>query len=670
MDSAEQIDRFKEFIELNYVDKLHDIIRKGHKSLVMSFVDLDKFDLDLAEELLKDPDNVIKSAEIALEQFNLSINLKARFRELPKSQNFKIRTIRSDNLNYFISIEGIVRRASDVRPQVISSKFECPSCGNTMTILQLDSKFKEPTRCSCGRKGRFRLIHKDLVDAQHLTIEEPSDLLEGGEQPKRLTIFLREDLVDPDIEKRNTPGSRVMVTGIVREIPIILKTGIQSTRFDIGMDANYIEPVEESFIEIEISEKDEKEIKDLANDPDIYGKLVNSIATSIYGHEKIKEAIVLQLMGGVKKFRSDGTQTRGDLHILLVGDPGSGKSQLLTFVSKAAPKARFVSGKGASGAGLTASVVRDDVLKGWALEAGALVLGSGGYCMIDELDKMSEEDTSAMHQALEQQIVSISKANIQATLRAETTVLAAANPKFGRFDPYTPIAQQIDLPPALINRFDLIFTVRDLPNIKRDEGIATHVLETQYSKEGMKAPIDKDLLKKYISYVKQRIFPKLTAGAVDEIRSFYVNLRSSGGGGDDVVKPIPISARQLEALVRLAEASAKIRLSDKVTRRDAKRSIELMKYCLMQVGFDPETGQIDIDRFGGSVPASTRGKIISVRGIIDDLEKRMGKSIPVQDIIREASERGIGEREVEEALLQLSRSGDIYHPKPNIVEKV
>ncbi|HLC37206.1 MAG TPA: minichromosome maintenance protein MCM [Candidatus Nanoarchaeia archaeon] len=668
MDPQEQTEKFKEFIEANYSKQLQSLIRKGQKSILLDFVELSEFDPDLSEELLDDPDNLIKSAEFSLSNFDLKDkNFRIRFKNLPSSQNLKIKDIRSIHLGKFISLDGIVRQASEVRPQVVSAKFECPSCGNTITMLQLDSKFKEPTRCSCGRIGRFTLVNKDLVDAQRLIIEESPDALEGGEQPKRLAIFLKEDLVEPLMERKTTPGAKIRAYGVVKDIPVLLKSGAPSVRYDLIMEANHVEPIEENFLDIEVSEEDEKEIQDLAKDPDIYERLAASIAPSIYGHEKVKEAIILQLMGGVKKRKDDGTTIRGDLHILLVGDPGAAKSSILSFVSQAAPKARFISGKGTTGAGLTASVIKDEFLRGYALEGGALVLANGGICCIDELDKMSTEDRSAMHEALEQQRVSIAKANIQATLRAETTVLAAANPKFGRFDPYESISKQIDLPPTLINRFDLIFPIRDIPNRIKDEKIASHILDIQRRPEKVLSQIPTKILRKYIAYTKQKVFPKLTEEAVDEIKSFYVDLRNSGAIEGERVQPIPISARQLEALVRLSEGSARIRLSTKVTRKDARRAIDLLEYCLMQVGFDRKTGRIDIDRISTGIPASTRGKFILIREIINSLEKKVGKKISTQDIIKEASEKGMTPEEIEEAIEKLTRSGDIFEPSPGFI---
>ena len=672
MIASEQIEKFKEFIDSNYQKQLNRAIKKGEKALVISFSDLSKFDHDLAEQLLDDPEETIKAAEISLESFDLpeDLPLKIRFTALPDSQKIKIRNIRSKNLNTLISIEGVIRQSSDVRPQVISAKFECPACGNTITILQIDTKFKEPTRCSCGRRGRFRLLNKDLVDVQRLIIEESPETLIGGEQPKRISVFLKEDLVEPKMEKSTTPGSKINVIGIIKEIPILLRSGVQSIRYDLIIDANHINPIEEAFADIDITEEDEEQIQELAKDPRIHERLINSIAPSIYGHEDIKEALILQLVGGVSKEREDGIKTRGDMHVLLIGDPGAGKSALLTFIAKIAPKGRLVSGKGVSSAGITASVVRDEFLKGWALEAGALVLSSGGCCVIDEMDKIHPEDTAAMHQAMEQQIITISKANIQATLKSETTILAAANPKLGRFDPYKMVAEQINMPPTLINRFDLIFPIKDIPSKEKDTKIASHVLNLQQKPSSLEFEISLNLLRKYIAYAKQKIKPKLTDGAIDEIKTFYVNLRNQGTSTEDALRPIPITARQLEGLVRLAEASAKIRLSKKVTRSDAKRAIKLLKNCLMQVGFDQETGQIDIDRVSTTISASQRGKISLLRDIIEQLESRIGKTIPLEDVIAEAEEKGITEDKVEEIIDRMKREGLVFEPKTGFIQRI
>ncbi|MBS3151031.1 minichromosome maintenance protein MCM [Candidatus Woesearchaeota archaeon] len=670
METSDQLERFRDFFE-SYKERIHEEIAKGGKSVLFDFNELLTHDPELADLLLEDPENLLKAAEISLDNLDLPSDiLKVRFNNLPLVNKLRIRDIRSVHLDKFIAVEGLVRQTSDVRPQVTSAKFECPSCGNTMLLLQIDTQFREPSRCSCGRRGKFRLIHKDLIDAQRVVLEESPETLEGGEQPKRLAIFLKGDLVEPKMERRTAPGTRVKITGVVKEVAMPLRTGGHSTRYDLVMESNYIEPIEETFEEINITKKEEEEILELSKDPRIYQRLVASVAPSIYGHEDIKAALILQLMGGVQKIHEDGTKRRGDMHVLLIGDPGVSKSQLLQFISKIAPKARLVSGKGASSAGLTATVVKDEFLRGWALEAGAFVLANGGFAIIDEMDKINQEDTSALHQALEQQIITIAKANIQATLKAQTTLLAAANPKLGRFDPYLPIASQINMPSTLINRFDLIFPIRDIPSREFDTKVATHVLMLQQKPEDLKAEFSPEFLKKYISYARQKIKPMLTKEAVEEIKDFYVNLRNMPSLSEEGLRPIPISARQLEALVRLAEGSARVRLSKKVAKKDAQMAIETLKRCLMQVGFDPESGQLDIDRISTGIPTSQRSKIVKIQALINELTKKVGKRIPIDDIIMEASEQGISEEQVNEALELLKRDGTIYQPQPNIIEKI
>ena len=672
MDANKQIKQFYNLFEKKYHKILLKNIRKGKRFLIVDFLDLSKFDPGLAEYLLEDPENVIKAAEIAIEQFDLpaeTTNFRVRFTNLPDDQNMVIREIRSINIGKLFAIPGVVRQKSDVRPQVTSARFECPACGNVIPVLQLDSRFKEPTRCGCGRKGKFKLLSKELVDAQGIVLEEAPEDLEGGEQPKRMNVLLKDDLVSPLTDKKTNPGSKITIVGYVKEQPIILRSGAQSTRFELLIEANNVEVTDEDYYEILISEEEEKEILDIAKDPKCITRLVASAAPSIYGYDLVKEALLLQLVGGVQKVRADGIISRGDLHVLLVGDPGAGKSQLLKRVTKIAPKGRYVSGKGVSGAGLTASVVKDEFLKGWALEAGALVLASNGICCIDELDKMSHEDRSAMHEAMEQQTISISKANIQATLISRTTILAAANPKLGRFDPFALLGEQIDLPPTLINRFDLIFPIRDLPDKDKDEKIASHILNLHQEPDVVNQDIDTQLLKKYVSYAR-RTSPKLTDGAIEEIKSYYAKMRGSSSTEDGASRAIPISARQLEALVRLAESSARLRLSSKVTRKDAKRGIDLLHYCLTQVGLDPDTGKIDIDRISTGIPATERGRIVTIKDIINELENSIGKTIPIEDVVRAASERNLDENDVEEVVEKLKRSGDIFEPKRGFISKI
>ena len=654
----------KSFFEL-YRKEIGESIRKGQKVIFVNFQDLSSNSPELSETLISNPEEMLQILETALEETGLIKNPRIRFNDLPETQKVKIRTIRAHHLNQLIYFEGIVRQTSDVRPQVINAKFECPACGTVISVLQIEKKFRDPSRCSCGRKGQFRLLSKTMVDAQRLVIEESPDALSGGEQPRRMTVFLKEDLVEPRMEEKTTPGAKVRVLGILKEVPMPLQTGAISTRFDLAIEANNLIPLETTYEELEVNEEDERQILEISEDPEVFKKLRDSIAPAIWGYEEIKEALVLQMFGGVRKVSSDGTTSRGDIHLFLIGDPGVAKSVTLKFISNIAPRGRYIVGKAATGAGITASVVKDEFLRGWALEAGAMVLANKGIVCIDEIEKMDPQDRSAMHEALEQQTVTISKANIQATLSAQTSVLAAGNPKYGRFEPTQPITQQIDLPPALINRFDLIFILRDLPNKFQDEAIATHVLN-MHQKRDIKPSIERELFKKYVAFAKQKIEPKLTDEAVEEIKQFYIRLRNMQSTGDS--NSIAISARQLQGLVRLAEAHAKLRLSPIVEREDSQVAIKLTNYYLMQVGYDAETKTFDIDRFTSRVSSSQRNKILLLKETIKKLEEQYGKMIPL-DILRQ-NLTNLSDSEFEEALEKLKEKGDIFQPKTGFVQEV
>jgi replicative DNA helicase Mcm len=667
IDQDEFLSEAKEFFEVNRKAIIRSI--SGESKTVQ--VDFDEFSAhspELAGNLIDRPEETVQLLEVALEELEWApSDARVRFMSISKGQEMFIRFIRSKHLGKMIGIEGIVRQASEVRPLVTNAKFECPSCGTIISVLQIDKKFKEPSRCSCGRRGGFKEIAKDMVDAQVLDIEEASDNLYGGEQPKRMKIFLKEDLVDPTMEMRTTPGSRVKIIGILKEIAISTGSGAMLTRFDLAIESNNIIPMEESFEDIDINEEDERTIRELAADPKLVDRMVDSIAPSIWGKRDVKKALAFQLFGGVKKTRSDGTKMRGDIHVLLVGDPGVAKSVMLGFVAGVAPKARYVSGKSSTGAGLTATVVKDDILKGWGLEAGAMVLANKGIVCIDEFDKMDEEDRSVMHEAMEQQTITIAKATVQATLRAQTSVLAAANPKFGRFDPLQSIPKQVNLVPSLLSRFDAIFIMRDIPTRDNDEAIATHVL-SEHQQNAKHDVIDKDLLKKYISYAKQKYNPVLGDEAIVAMKEFYVGLRNMPQIGDGPSKPIPIGARQLEAMVRLAEAHARMRLSETVDVQDAIASIDLVKSYLLQVGYDKTTKTFDVDRITGN-SASARNKINVIVDTIEELEKRLGKLIPLEEISKALDGRMKG-TEIDEAVGKLLKSGDLFRPKRGFVQRM
>lgn len=655
--------KFEDFFSSDkYKDKVFESIEKypDERSIVVDYTDLEMFYADLADLLLEKPEDVIKAAKKAISNIDplrKNADLNIRFENV--RNNIPLRYLRSKYIGKFVAVDGIIRKTDEIRPRIINATFECRSCMRLHEIPQRTSLINEPAICQeCGGRS-FRLLQEEseFMDTQSTKVQEPLETLSGGEQPRQIIVTLEDDLVDT-----LAPGDIVRITGQLKTV-----RDEKTKRFQNYIYGNYIEHLEQEFEELKIDPEDEKEIKKLAADPQVYDKIINSTAPSIQGYREVKEAIALQLFGGSAKLLEDKTRIRGDIHILIVGDPGIGKSQMLKYVSKLAPRGIYTSGKGTSGVGLTAAAVRDE-LGGWSLEAGALVLGDRGNVCVDELDKMRPEDRSAIHEALEQQTISIAKAGIMATLNSRCSVLAAANPKYGRFDRFKPTGEQINLPSTILSRFDLIFVIEDKPDPEKDKSLAGHILRI-HKNNSIPFEIDPELLRKYIAFARREVNPKLTQEAIKVLQEFYVGMR--GGIDDEEDAPVPITARQLEALVRLSEASARIRLGQEVTDYDAKRAITLQMKCLKQVGYDPETGKVDIDKVEGRTPKSDRDKFRLVSQTIKRLEDEYNGRAPKQMLMDEMEDRhNMDEEKVEEVIRFLKRNGTIYEPKPGYYKVV
>jgi len=1040
--NQELVDRFLRFYRNYYRDEIGQLAQRypgEQRSLHVDYDDLYQFDPDLAEDYLAQPDQLGDYAEEALRVYDLPADVSlgqahVRLRNLPDTIDIRSIRVHDNHVGRMIAVSGIIRKATDVRPKITEAAFECQRCGTMTYIPQTDGGFQEPHECQgCERQGPFRVNYdqSEFVDSQKLRVQESPEGLRGGETPQSIDID-----IEDDITGEVTAGDHVTVTGVLH-IDQVTEGNEKSQLFDLYMDGVSVEIEDEQFEDMEISEADKRDIIELSNHPDIYDEMVASVAPSIYGYDEEKLAMIFQLFAGVTKNLPDGSRIRGDLHMLLIGDPGTGKcldgetlvtladgrevpirdlverhlddptavddgvydeadidlvsvtedgmvttqratrvwkreapermyriqttrgreieatpshplfvqdgghldairadglevgdriatprkldskgddtldidyreskspnairldlpdrwtprlarlvgftiaegdairrddntadirvtnrddeilsdvsrafddpgltytideprtgtsarrvrctasefvsfleelepaildgsaeqrvpeairtanelnrsqseladgmavsqtavsyyertdavpdggtvtsaksvlldridealgvsdaverlaacrtndviwdrvesietvepdddwvydlevagthtylangivshnSQLLSYIRNIAPRSVYTSGKGSSSAGLTAAAVRDDFGEGqqWSLEAGALVLADQGIAAVDELDKMRPEDRSAMHQALEQQEISISKAGINATLKSRCSLLGAANPKYGRFDQYESIGEQIDLEPALISRFDLIFTVTDQPDPEEDAALAEHILRTNYagelntqreqvansnhSQEEVEAvtdtvdpEIDPELLRKYVAYAKRTCFPTMTDEAKGAIRDFYVDLRAKGADED---APVPVTARKLEALVRLAEASARVRLSDTVEHEDAERVIEIVRSCLQDIGVDPETGEFDADVIETGTSKSQRDRIKSIKDVIEtvDAEYEGEAGAPIDAIVERAEAEGIDEDKVMDQIEQLRRKGDVYSP--------
>ncbi|WP_406661067.1 minichromosome maintenance protein MCM [Methanolobus sp. ZRKC3] len=689
-------EKFKAFLKQYYWDDVLQLANDypDQKSLEADFSDLEIFDRNLAEELLYQPDEVLPSANSALQDIDLPIektlvDAKVRFVRVPNK--IPNRDLRSKHLMQFVAIEGMIRKATEVRPKIVDAAFKCLRCEHVTMIPQTELQFVEPVECeneTCGRKGPFKIqIHEStFIDAQKLQVQESPENLKGGTQPQSLDVDVNDDLAG--IVK---PGDRVVLNGVLRSHQRTTREG-KSPFYDLVLHANSIEYMDLEFDELDITPEDEEEILALSRDPEVYDKIIKSIAPSIYGYEDVKEALSLQLFSGVAKHLPDGSRVRGDIHLLFVGDPGVAKSQLLRYMVKLSPRGVFASGKSASSSGLTAAAVKDDLGDGrWTLEAGALVMADMGIAAVDEMDKMSTEDKSALHEAMEQQTISVAKAGILATLKSRCALLGAANPKYGRFDRYEGIAQQINMPPALISRFDMIFVLLDTPNADLDSRIAKHILRSHYAGElseqrknmplseisqeqvdahmdVIKPIIDPDLMRKYVAYARRNIFPVMEDDAREHLIKYYMDLRNMGEGKDS---PVPVTARQLEALVRLAEASARVRLSDVATLDDAKRTTRISYSCMKQVGVDPDTGAFDVDVIASGTSKSQRDKIKIIKEIIKMVgEKHPGGKAPLEEVYAEAQAQQIDREHAEDMVSKMRRSGDLIKPDKEHVKVV
>jgi replicative DNA helicase Mcm len=669
-------ERFQDFLrsfiveaEHKYRKRLGNVALMGSKSLVVDFEDLIAFDPNLARSVLDKPDEYLEYldrsawAQLKIEDpeyAEIIKRIRVRFRKLPERHS--LRKIGSENIGRLLLIDGIIVRSTSVKPLLIKAAFQCRKCNAMSYVEQAGTLMRGPGVCAHCRSKIFEFMEKQstFMNSQEIRIQERPEDLPPGQLPRAMDIKLSEDLVD--IAR---PGDRVSITGIARAQQEFAGRKARLRTFELLLDANYVDIVGKEVEVVEITPEDERQIRELARDPFIHRKLIASLAPSIYGYGDIKEAVLYLLFGGVPKRLPDGVIIRGETNVLLVGDPGTAKSQLLQYVSRIAPRGLYTSGRGTTAAGLTAAVVREKS-GGMVLEAGALVLADKGIACIDEMDKMRPEDRVAIHEALEQHTVSVAKGGIVATLNARAAVLAAANPSLGRYDPYRNITDNINLPVTLLSRFDLLFIMKDTPDPDGDSRMSEHILALHRLKAPPEAPpMVPDLLRKYVAYAK-RIEPVLSEEAVNEIRQYYLKMRSLSGSTES---PVAITPRQLEALVRLAEARARSFLRDKVEGEDAHAIIRLMTLSLQDVGIDTTTGKIDIDVIMTGKPKSLRDKMQVVLSTFADLEKQLG-IVEEPTLYQALSHKpDLTDDEARRLVEQLVREGILYAPKPGHLKR-
>lgn len=645
-------ERIEDMLVDLYKDKLMDFYNEYPlvKSVEIDYKDLELYSSQAADELEVTPYDALKKIKNKVEELDHTRKVRGVNIRIANYDGIfldSLKRLRSDVIGKFISFDGLVKRKSDIIPRIKMAMFECNSCMRLHEIKQKTDVIVEPSLCKdCGGRN-FRLLAEECeyVDMQVLSIQEPLENLAGRETPRVMTVLIEDDLVETV-----TPGELLRLTGILK---VIKKKNQDNMRYLI--ECNHIQVLEKEYEDIELSPEDEERMQEMGKDPEIFSKLRNSVAPTIKGMDTVKDSIVLQLFSGTEKTLTDGSRKRNDIHLLIVGDPGIGKSDMMTTVSKHAPGGIFTSGKGSSAAGLTAAAVRDET-GGWTLEAGALVLGDRGHVCVDEFDKMRPEDRSALHEAMEQQQISVAKAGITATLNSRCSIMAAANPKYGRFDKFKPIGEQIDLPATILSRFDIIFPIEDVPDEQKDSDIAWHILDIHENDDYLKYDINTDDFKKYIAYARQNCQPRVKGKAKEKIHDFYVEMRSLVQNRED---PIPITPRQLEGMIRLTEASAKAHLREDAIVEDAERAIDIMKDYLQRVGFDAVSGKIDVDKVEGRQPKSWHEKVNKTTEVLEWLEEYYG-TMPKHEIVLEEVSIKLNESEENaEKLIKEARAGKL-----------
>lgn len=673
LETVDPQERFLEFFKIEkYRQRISQMAISGRESIMADFEELLAFDQKLTEKLLEKPDEYLKHAnnaayaQLQIEDPEYAEKIETvTVRIVQLLETAQLRKLGSNNIGRLVMVEAIVVRSTPVRPMVMQASFKCKRCGTITRIDQTGQFLRAPFECSdpsCRAKGPFEFVQEEsaFIDSQDLRLQERPEDLPAGQLPRTLNV----KLVGSEIVDVARPGDHVSIVGIVRAFAPS-RPGVGKLRtFILFLDANSIEVLGKEPETTLPSPEEEEKILELAKDPWVHRKIINSIAPSIYGYEHVKEAIMYLLFGGVPKTLPDIT-VRGELNALLIGDPGTAKSQLLQYVSRIAPRGLYTSGRGTTAAGLTAAVIREKG-GGMNLEAGALVLADKGVACIDEMDKMRPEDRVAIHEAMEQHTVSVAKGGIVATLNARTAILAAANPALGRYEPHRTVAENISLPVTILSRFDLIFVLRDVPNKEADGKMSEHILEIH--RKGLspaEPPMQSELMRKYVSYAKG-IRPVLTDEALKRLGDFYLAMRSASEAEGS---PVAITARQLESLVRIAEARARAALRKEVLAEDAEAAISIMKRSLEEVGIDVTSYKMDIDLIMTGKPKSVRDRLQIILSTLIEMEKETGIVEKVALLSELESKYKVSRGESERLIAQLLREGTIYEPRQGCLKK-
>jgi len=659
MEALEQISLFRDFFEQNCMDKILKASRIG-KPFEIIFSNLSEFSLDLANELLDSPEETIKAAELALKELDIN-NPRARIIHLPATQRRDIWEIRKDDIGKLIAIKGVINKSSSIIHVCTSAKFECPNCGSIINILQPESDFKEPSKCTCGRKGKFNLLSKELSDTIKLGLID--DLMDKDNADRSIArekiAILSKGLTSFEIDKEIKPGRKVIVNGWLQYI----QKG-KSTEFDSIFIVNSIEFVEVGWDTIKVNAKEEKEIKGLAKEKDIIYRLSDSIA-DVYGFQEVKIASLLLLAGAPHMYDKNGHLTsRGTIHMLLIGNPGEAKTYLAKRAGAISPIFSFQSAATASGKGLVAAVVQDKDIGAWTIYPGVVAMANKGVVTIDEIDKTHKEDYGDHNNAMNDMMVIIAKSNVKGKLQTETSYLATANPENRVFTQYEDLINQIDMPKDFLDRFDIILPMISPLDKEEKEKIMDTMLDRHFEeKEVWQPEFSHEFITKYIAYCRMNNpKPKLPKELASLIKKKLHELMKPKDEGQ-----IKVSFRQIESIMRFAYASARLKLRD-ITEEDINLAFDLKKKSFLELGIIDRTGSFSWAKLENVDEGKLSNKEV-IHSVMKELfaEKEM---VEWQEIINRCRNKGVDEDVVDEHIENVKRKGDYFEPRKGFVSRI
>jgi len=694
----------KEFYEGNhdykYRDQLKDHFNLGEYWICVSLEDLDSFDEILSDKLKKNPTKMMELFELAATEVCDDVT-RPRKEDMEVVPNIQVmitsvgsptglRDLNSDMVSKLVTVSGIVVAASQVRSKAISITLQCIGCRDTVPNIQIRrglDGYNLPRKCPNRDDGTGARINRCPLDPYHMLPERckcidfqtlklqelPENTPQGG-MPRHLKLYCDRYLCDKFV-----PGNRVTLFGTFA----IVKIGKSSGNNTKGAEANVKVGLRSSYLQvigykietmgpghtstIPYTPEEEEEFRILASSRDCYKKICSSIAPSIFGFDDVKKAVATLLFSGSVKLLTDGTRRRGDINVLLLGDPGTAKSQVLKFVERVAPIGVYTSGKGSSAAGLTASVIRDNSSRSFAIEGGAMVLADGGIVCIDEFDKMREDDRVAIHEAMEQQTISIAKAGITVTLNSRCAVLAAANSVHGRWDDYKTDEENIEFMPTILSRFDMIFIIKDKHDYASDMQKARHVVGIHVGADRVltegeeSSELSLDFLKKYIAYCRAKVGPRVSEAAGKRISKKYVDMRNgppveANESRQDAAQKfekksvIPITVRQLEATIRISEALAKMELKPFAHEEHIEEALRLFKESTLKASLSGQLSGAE-----GFVTDKDRETMTSIEKMI---KRRLsyGLVINEENLIREFVNKKFDLHLIKLVVMQLIKS--------------